>query len=203
METRRIRRLERRRTHRIAALATSVAVACVALGMWLPRNRTASVLLFAAAGCCLVVLLLLDDARAPLHGIRRVVRLPLRRSLAVSFESFWSRLTGTVRASLLRRMEPTPSVLAEADDEAAAGWGPTATTAPAEPGLAESSPPASEPAPPRLTPVLAAPVATAHVPAEPVSPAVRVKRLATTAKERCIERFRRRERVTNEVSPST
>jgi hypothetical protein len=203
METRRIRRRERRRTYRIAGLATSVAVACVALGMWLPRNRTASVLLFAAAGCCLVVLVLLDDARAPLHGIRQVVRLPLRRSLSATFESFWSRLTGTLRASVLRRMEPTPIVLDEADDEAAAWWGPTATTAHAEPEVPVPSPPASEPAPPRLAPVLAAPMATAHVPAEPVSPVVRVKRIVTTAKERFTERFHRRERVTNEVSPST
>ena len=187
METRRIRRLERRRAQRIAGLAVSVAVLCVAIGMSLPHSTTASVLLFVAAGCCLLIVVMRDEARAPLHGLHRVVRLPFSAALAASLASFWSRITGSLRAVLGRRMQPTPIVLDEPDDEAEAWWGRTAATPPPltslMPGL-EPDPPELVPESevevlpePVLAPVLAAPMQSARVPAEDAGIKVRVKQL--------------------------
>jgi hypothetical protein len=166
METRRIRRRERQRARRIAGLAISVGLLCVALGMALPHNATASVLLFAAAACCLVVLVMRDEQRAPLHGLRGVVRLPLLRSIGATATSFRARVTGTFRAVVLQRFQPTPIALEAADDEAEAWWGASSTDVPAlpEPVFA---PPSTPPAPSIsvLEPVQAAPVQSAHVPA--------------------------------------
>jgi hypothetical protein len=158
METRRIRRRERQRARRIAGLAISVGLLCVALGMALPHNATASVLLFAAAAGCLVVLVMRDERRAPLHGLRRVVRLPLFRSVGATAASFRARTAGTFRAVVRQRFQPTPIALDEADDEAEAWWGASNTDE-----LAPSTPPA--PSTPVLEPVQAAPVQSAHVPA--------------------------------------
>jgi hypothetical protein len=187
METRRIRRLERRRAHRIAGLAVSVAVLCVAIGMSLPHSTTASVLLFVAAACCLVIVVMRDEARAPLHGLHRVIRLPFSSALSATLASFWSRVRGSARAVLGRRMQPTPLVLDEADDEAEAWWGRAA----ADPPPLISSIPGLEPEPPELVPesevevlpepvlapVLAAPMQSARVPAEDAGIKVRVKQL--------------------------
>jgi hypothetical protein len=167
METRRIRRRERQRAHRIAGLAVSVGMLCVAIGMALPHNRTASVLLFAAAGCCLVVLVMSDETRAPLHGLRTVVRLPAWRSLAVTVASLRARLAGTFHAVVGRRFQPTPMVLDEEDDEADAWWGTQPDGSAPLPQL-PPMPPVPEPdasVPPTLEPVLAAPMPSAHVPA--------------------------------------
>jgi hypothetical protein len=191
METRRIRRQERRRAHRIAGLAVSVAVLCVAIGMSLPHSTTASVLLFVAAGGCLVIVVMRDEARAPLHGLHRVVRLPLFAAVSATLASFWSRLTGSVQAVVGQRMQPTPIVLDEPDDEAEAWWGRTAAAPPpltpllssmpafepeAPEALAPEPEPALQPEPvrepqpvlepePVLEPVLAAPMPSARVPA--------------------------------------
>jgi hypothetical protein len=183
METRRIRRLERRRAHRIAWLAVSVAVLCVAIGMSLPHSTTASVLLFVAAGGCLVIVVMRDEARAPLHGLHRVVRLPFAAALAATAASFWSRVTGSLRAVLGRRMQPTPILLDEPDDEAEAWWGRDATA----PLPLLTSIPGLEPQPPELVPeaevevlpapVLAAPMHSARVPADDAGVKVRVKQL--------------------------
>ena len=173
METRRIRRQERRRAHRIAGLAVSVAVLCVAIGMSLPDSTTASVLLFVAAGGCLLIVVMRDEARAPLHGLHRVVRLPLFVATSATLASFWSRLSGSARAVVGERMQPTPIVLDEPDDEAEAWWGPTAATPPPLASflptpeleqLAQPEPPAPEPEP-VFAPVLAAPIPSARVPA--------------------------------------
>jgi len=187
METRRIRRLERRRAHRIAGLAVSVAVLCVAIGMSLPHSTTGSVLLFVAAGCCLVIVLMSDEGRAPLHGLHRVVRLPFSSALSASLASFRSRVTGSARAIVGRRMQPTPLVLDEADDEAEAWWGRTSAAPPplisSIPGLGPEPPelvPESEVEvlpEPVLAPVLAAPMQSARVPAEDAGIKVRVKQL--------------------------
>src|SRR5690349_18406773 len=168
METRRIRRQERRRAHRIAGLAVSVAVLCVAIGMSLPHSATASVLLFVAAGGCLVIVLLSDEARAPLHGLHRVVRLPLVTAVSATLASFWSRLTGSVRAVVGQRMQPTSIALDEPDDEAEAWWGSAASAPPTLEPLLSSLPSLelAEPEPePVLEPVLAAPMPSARVPA--------------------------------------
>jgi hypothetical protein len=170
METRRIRRRERQRAHRIAGLAASVGVLCVAIGMSLPHSTTASVLLFAAAAGCLAVFVMRDETRAPLHGVGRVVRLPLFRSIAVTCASFGARVSGTFQALVGRRFQPTPIVLDEDDDEAEAWWGSTtAVPPPLDLSLlqaqvvedAEPAPP--EPAIPVLEPVVAAPMPSARV----------------------------------------
>ena len=191
METRRIRRQERRRARRIAGLAVSVAVLCVAVGMSLPHSTTASVLLFLAAGGCIVIVVMRDESRAPLHGLHRVVRLPLLAALSATLASFWSRITGSAHALVGRRMQPTPIVLDEPDDEAEARWGPTAAAPPrlAATSSTPVSTPMSAPAPARqpepevvvpelvFEPVLAAPMSSARVRADDTGLKVRTKQL--------------------------
>ncbi len=179
METRRIRRDERRRTRRNALVGASVAVIGIAVGTALPRSPAASVALLGAAACCLAVLAISNPAVAPLHGLHRVVRLPLRVSVAVSLESLASRCIGTAHAIVGRRAGPTPIVLDEPDDDAEEWWGATAEPATREPANREPTtrepatteppvlapwPPVPPPAPPLPAPVLAAPMASARVP---------------------------------------
>jgi hypothetical protein len=188
METRRIRRQERRRVYRTGLLAFSVAVLGVALGMALPDNRIAFFALLGVAACCVVIVIARDERRAPLHGLHHVVRLPLRTSVTTTFASIGSRIAGTVRSGFGTR-PPSPIVLDEPDDEATAWWGPTAVATalpvpvPAEsavavPPLAVLAPAEApeptyaaialvQPEPTTPVPVLAAPIATAHVPADP------------------------------------
>src|SRR5215213_2326576 len=153
METRRIRRLERRRVHRITVLYAAVAVIGVAVGVALPQSTTLSVALFAVAACSLVVVAMRGESTAPLHGLHRVVRLPLRTSASATLESFGSRLAGSARALVRLDPAPVPVVLDEPDDEAESWWGPV--TAPLTP------PAAAPPAP--STPVVAAAMASARV----------------------------------------
>ena len=134
-------------------MATSLAITGVAIGTALPQSTTASLVLLAAAACCLVIVTVRDPSLAPLHGLHRVVRLPLRRSVAVAVESLTSRLVGTLRAAFSRRPKPTPILLDEPDEEADEWWGATAAPTPPAPG----------PAPPLPAPVLAASMASAHV----------------------------------------
>jgi hypothetical protein len=167
METRRIRRHERRRIRRTAVMATSMAMIGVAAGNALPQSTTASLALLAAAVCCLALVAMRDPSRAPLHGLHRVVRLPLRTSLGAMVESFTSRLVGTLHAVFSGRLQPTPLVLDEPDDEAEEWWGAMATPRqePLPVPLAPW-PPARPPAAPLPAPVLAAPMASAHVPSQ-------------------------------------
>lgn len=155
--------------------------------MSLPHSATASVLLFAAAGGCIVIVLMRDEARAPLHGLHRVVRLPARAACSASLASFWSRITGSVHAVVGRRMQPTPMVLDEADDESEAWWGPKAA-APRPLPLALAAPepePDPEPEPERetvipelvLEPIVAAPIQTARVPSHDAGVKVRATQL--------------------------
>ena len=126
--------------------------------MMLPRSTTASVVLLASAAVCLAAVALHAESFAPLHGLHRVVRLPLLRSISATVASFSARVVGSLRA--LRHLRPTPSaiVLDELDEDAAAWWGTTAAPPPA----------ASVPAP--FVPVPSAPVPPAPVPPVPVPP---------------------------------
>lgn len=160
METRRIRRLERRRLHRTIALAAAIATSGVAIGMTLPSNAPASIALFTAAVACVAIVATRAEAVAPMHGLHRVVRLPFRRSLATTVASFAARVVGSVHALLPRRLELTPIVLDEADDEAEAWWG--ASSAPT-PAAVVDAPPIQSGLP--LTPVLAAAITSARFPA--------------------------------------
>jgi hypothetical protein len=130
METRRIRRLERRRTRRVALAIIALAGLGLAVGLALPRNQFASALLSGVAIAVLVVIALRDDAIAPTHGLRHVVRLPVQSAVSATLESFWSRFVGTIRAraralvGALPRSTPVPLELDDAlDDEAEAWWG--------------------------------------------------------------------------------
>jgi hypothetical protein len=132
METRRIRRLERRRTRRVALAIIALAGLGLAIGLALPRNTLASALLSSMAIAVLVVIALRGDDFAPTHGLRHVVRLPMPSAVSATLESFWSRFVGTVRGLLralfhaLPRSTPVPLDLDdEIDEEAAAWWGPS------------------------------------------------------------------------------
>jgi hypothetical protein len=162
METRRIRRLERRRLRRTAVTATSVALVGVAIGMTLPHSTAASVAVLGVAAGCLVLVAARGDAVAPLHGLRRVVRLPFAPSVSASFESLRSRVAGSVGAVVRLRPRPTPLVLDEPDDEADEWWGvrPIATVPPA--AAPELDAPVELPAA-----VVATPLASAQVPDHP------------------------------------
>ena len=194
METRRIRRQERRRAHRTGLLVCSVAVLGVALGMMLPENRIAFFALLGVAALCVLIVIVRDERRAPLHGLHQVVRLPLRASATTTLASYGSRVAGSAGRFFGTR-EPTLIVLDESDDEAAAWWGPTVVAAP----LPVPVPPAeapeptyaslavATPEPTRPVPVLAAPITTAHVPADPsVTVKVRVS-LKVAAARRHLE----------------
>jgi hypothetical protein len=153
-------------------MATSMAIIGVAAGNALPQNTTASLALLAAAVCCLALVMLRDPSRAPLHGLHRVVRLPLRTSVAATMESFASRLVGTLHAAFSRRLQPTPLALDEPDDEAEEWWGAMAAPPRPEPPPAPLAPwpPASPPAPPLPAPVHAAPMPSARVPSPRTRP---------------------------------
>src|SRR5438552_18106452 len=96
METRRIRRLERRRTRRVALTIIALAGLGLAIGLALPRNTLASALLSSMAIAVLVMIALRGDEFAPTHGLRHVVRLPMRSAVSATLESFWSRFVGAV-----------------------------------------------------------------------------------------------------------
>jgi hypothetical protein len=193
--------------YRNVALACSLAALGLALGMALPRSTTGSLLVFVAAASCALIVVMRDDALAPTHGLRRVIRLPLRRSVSATLESFWSRVVGTVRAVVARRPKPVALVLDEADEDAEAWWGPRSTEMADAwaPLLAESVPPVPEPEPARpelepaepavVGPVLAAPMRAAHVPADdaPSSPSLVEQVVAGTRRhvDALTKRFRR------------
>lgn len=199
--------------HRTGLLAFSVAVLGVALGMMLPENRGAFFALLGVAACCVVVVIVRDERRAPLHGLHQVVRLPFRTSVTTTCASFASRIAGSIRRVFGPR-RPAPIVLDEPDEEAAAWWGPKvvdATPPPAAPlvtsALPVEMPTAEAPvptyaslavAPPEPTgpvPVLAAPIAKAHVPADPsVTVKVRVS-LKVAAARRHLEPLARKIKV--------
>ena len=86
IETRRIRRLARRRMYRNVALACSLAALGLALGMALPRSTLGSLLVFVAAASCALVVVIRDETLAPTHGLHRVIRLPLRTSVSATLE---------------------------------------------------------------------------------------------------------------------
>jgi hypothetical protein len=157
METRRIRRLERRRVHRTLVLATSLAAAGVALGLALPRSLIGAMAIFVLAACGALVVAWRDDSLAPLHGLHHVVRLPLSRSVSATLASFSSRVAGTLRAVHARRPASAPLLLDEPDDDALAWWGPA------------SPPPSPAPPEPELSAsVVSAPVRSARVPADDI-----------------------------------
>ncbi len=212
METRRIRRLARRRVYRTVALAASLAAFGFALGMALPRNALASGLAFVAAMCCVLVVVMRDDSIAPIHGLHRVIRLPLRQSVSATLDSFWSRIVGTARAVFTRTPRPAAVALDEPDDESEAWWG--NEPRPMTPLLAESVPPVPalptvsavvtpETLPPPLghataAPVLAAPVRSAHVPAAKSDAGPALVDQVLDATRRRVDAFAKRFRRHNE-----
>ncbi len=164
METRRILRLQRRRTHRTAVLAVLCAALGVGVGLLLPRSTAASVVLLASAAVCLAALALHAESFAPLHGLHRVVRLPFLRSISATFASFGARVVGSLRGlSRLRPSSSSPIVLDELDEDAAAWWGPAA----ALPGAASVPAPSVSVSP---VPVPSVPVPSVPVPPAPVPP---------------------------------
>jgi hypothetical protein len=98
METRRIRRLERRRRLHVFAVVASVAALGLGTGLALPRHVAAAAALVTAAVVALVVLWARAEARAPSHGLTHVVRLPMSAAVGASIQSLWSRVAGTARA---------------------------------------------------------------------------------------------------------
>src|SRR5690348_15970066 len=114
METRRIRRHARRHMYRTVALAASLAALGLALGMALPRSMLASVVILVVAVCCAAIVVMSEDAVASTHGLRRVIRFPLRTRVSATLESFWSRVTGTVGAVFARSPKPVVLELDEA-----------------------------------------------------------------------------------------
>jgi hypothetical protein len=206
METRRIRRHARRHTYRTVTLAASLTALGIALGMALPRSMLAAALILVAAVCCVVVVAMTEDAIASTHGLHHVIRFPFRTSLSAALESFRSRFSGSVRAVFARSPKPDALALDEPDDDAEEWWGKQLPSS--EPLLADSVPPVpellalaeatdpepiSEPSVP--VPVLAAPIASAHVPADdaPTGPGLVELALADTRRriDALTKRFRR------------
>ena len=111
METRRIRRLERRRSQRIIATTVALGAVGVAVGLALPRNPTASTLTLVLAVGALAAIALRADSAAPSHGLRHVVRLPIRSAVAASVASLSSRVVGTLRVM----WRTTPSAVPDAE----------------------------------------------------------------------------------------
>lgn len=107
METRRIRRLERRRTHRIVVLVMSFTLAGLAVGTALPRNATATIALGSLAACGLVVVVLRREAVAPLHGLHHVVRLHPAATIGAAAASYGARIVGSAHAVAGRLRPPT------------------------------------------------------------------------------------------------
>ena len=142
------------------------AVLGVSIGMMLPRSTIASVVLLGTAAACLLAVALHAESFAPLHGLRRVVRLPLLRSISATFASFTARVVGSLRALWHLRPAPSPIVLDELDEDAAAWWGPTAALPPAALRPAKSAAAASPPVPAvTVPPVEVPPVVVPPVPA--------------------------------------
>jgi hypothetical protein len=218
METRRIRRHARRHAHRTIALAASLTALGLALGMALPRSTLASAVVLVVAVSCVAIVALREDAIASTHGLHRVIRFRFRTSVSAMFESFWSRLVGTVHAVFARKAKPKVLELDEPDDEAEAWWGalPSSELL-AGPLLADSVPPVPEvlaptdpvepepaartaPEPAVPMPVLAAPIPSAHVPAEDASAAPGLVEQALAASRRHLgtltKRFRHRSEET-------
>jgi hypothetical protein len=148
METRRIRRLERRRSQRIIATAVALGAVGVAVGLALPRNPTASALTLVLAVGALAAIALRADSAAPSHGLRHVVRLPIRSAVSASVASLSSRVVGTFR--VIWRSTPSAVPDAKPDSDAQAWW----ATRP-DPGTEAAS----------LAPAPSEPERTEHAPA--------------------------------------
>jgi hypothetical protein len=96
METRRIRRRKQRHLHRILAVMASIGALGLGVGLALPRSTTASVLLLAMALLGLASIGARAEFVAPSHGLTRVVRLPTTTAISAAFDSFRSKIVGTV-----------------------------------------------------------------------------------------------------------
>jgi hypothetical protein len=107
METRRIRRLERRRSRHAAAVTVAVGAIGVAVGLMFPRNDAASALILAVAFPILATTALRAGSFTCMHGLRRVVRLPMRSAISATLESYWSRVVGTTHSMWNRTSHAT------------------------------------------------------------------------------------------------
>jgi hypothetical protein len=95
----------------------------VAVGLTLPRSATASALVLAVAVPSLAILVLGAESLAPMHGLHRVVRLPLRSAVSATLESYWSRVAGSARGIWGRTSGVASTPREDLDDDAVAWWG--------------------------------------------------------------------------------
>lgn len=98
METRRVRRLERRRLQRVIVVATSICALGFGVGLSLPRSTVVAVIVLVAAMVSLAIVWARAEHRARSHGLRRVVRFPTHVAISAAFDSLRSRMAGTARA---------------------------------------------------------------------------------------------------------
>ena len=117
METRRVRRLEHRRTRRVIVVATSICALGFGAGMSLPRNTAVAVLVTATAAASLALVWARADRRARSHALTHVVRLSAKGAATATWDSWRSRVGGTARAVRDRLWSSTPAVDDDVDRE--------------------------------------------------------------------------------------
>src|SRR5262245_66594142 len=78
MESRRVRRVEQRRVRRVLIVLASIGALGLGVGMSLPRNTVAAVLVLVAAASSLAIVWARAEHRAPSHGLTSVVRFPAK-----------------------------------------------------------------------------------------------------------------------------
>ena len=120
METRRVRRIEQRRTRRIIVVTASICALGFGAGMSLPRNPVIAVVVTGAAVASLAFVWARAEHRARSHALTHVVRFPAKVAVGATWDALWSRVLGTTRA-LWHRV--WPSSTSEPADETEAEIG--------------------------------------------------------------------------------
>lgn len=116
METRRVRRLEQRRTRRIIVVVASICALGFGAGMSLPRSPMVALVVTAGAAASLAIVWLRAEHRARSHALTHVVRFPAKVAVGAASDALRARIVGTARALWHRVWRPTaPEVAAEAD----------------------------------------------------------------------------------------
>jgi hypothetical protein len=118
METRRVRRIEQRRTRRIVVVAASICALGFGAGMSLPRNSVIAAGVIAVAVGSLAFVWLRAEHRARSHALTHVVRFPAKVAVGATVDALRSRVVGTARA-LWHRVWPssTSDPASEAEDD--------------------------------------------------------------------------------------